>query len=56
MLARLYEGAHHVSDVLSAFVAASVWLLVCARLLLPHRRRESDAEAVRAEGQRSVAA
>ena len=37
MLARLYEGAHHVSDVLSALVAASLWLLVCTRLLLPAR-------------------
>lgn len=37
MLARLYEGAHHVSDVLSAFVAAGLWLLVCTRLLLPQR-------------------
>jgi membrane-associated phospholipid phosphatase len=37
MLARLYVGAHHVSDVLTAFVAATLWLLVCARLLLPAR-------------------
>jgi membrane-associated phospholipid phosphatase len=56
MLARLYEGAHHVSDVLSAFVAASVWLVVCATLLLPHRRREGQADAVRGEDRRSVAA
>jgi membrane-associated phospholipid phosphatase len=56
MLARLYEGAHHVSDVVSAFVAASVWLVVCANLLLPHRRREGQADAVRGEDRRSVAA
>jgi len=37
MLARLYIGAHHVTDVLTAFVAAVLWLLVCARLLLPSR-------------------
>ena len=37
MVARLYIGAHHVTDVLTAFVAASLWLLVCARLLLPRR-------------------
>src|SRR5262249_51488849 len=37
MLARLYVGAHHVTDVLTAFVAALLWLLVCARLLLPGR-------------------
>ena len=56
MLARLYEGAHHVSDVLSAFVAASVWLLVCAGLLLPHRRRDGEPDAVRGEDRRSVTA
>jgi membrane-associated phospholipid phosphatase len=37
MVSRLYVGAHHVSDVLTAFVAALLWLLVCARLLLPQR-------------------
>lgn len=56
MLARLYEGAHHVSDVLSAFVAASVWLLVCAGLLLPHRHAEGEPTAVPGEDTRRVAA
>ena len=37
MVSRLYVGAHHVSDVLTAFGYATVWLLVCARLLLPTR-------------------
>lgn len=37
MLSRLYEGAHHLSDVLVALVVTVVWLLVCARLLLPAR-------------------
>jgi undecaprenyl-diphosphatase len=37
MVARLYEGAHHLSDVLTAFVVTSVWLVVCLRLLLPVR-------------------
>jgi membrane-associated phospholipid phosphatase len=37
MLARLYEGAHHLSDVLTALVVSLVWLAVCARLLLPMR-------------------
>jgi membrane-associated phospholipid phosphatase len=37
MLARLYEGAHHLSDVLIALVVTLVWLVVCARLLLPAR-------------------
>lgn len=39
MLARLYEGAHHLSDVLTALVVTLVWLVVCARLLLPERVR-----------------
>jgi membrane-associated phospholipid phosphatase len=38
MVSRLYVGAHHVSDVLTAFVYAAVWLVLCARLLLPPRR------------------
>ena len=37
MLSRLYVGAHHVSDVVTAFVYAVLWLLLCARLLLPGR-------------------
>ncbi|HEX4686355.1 MAG TPA: phosphatase PAP2 family protein [Nocardioides sp.] len=37
MLSRLYVGAHHVSDVVAAFVYAVLWLLLCARLLLPAR-------------------
>jgi membrane-associated phospholipid phosphatase len=37
MLSRLYVGAHHVSDVLTAFVYACLWLVLCARLLLPTR-------------------
>ena len=37
MLARLYEGAHHLSDVVTALVVTVVWLVVCGRLLLPAR-------------------
>jgi membrane-associated phospholipid phosphatase len=44
MVARLYVGAHHVTDVLTAFVAALLWLLVCTRLLLPQRGAVSAAE------------
>jgi membrane-associated phospholipid phosphatase len=40
MLSRLYVGAHHVSDVLTAFVYATAWLMLCARLLLPQRPSE----------------
>jgi membrane-associated phospholipid phosphatase len=34
LLARLYQGAHHLTDVLATVVYASVWVLVLARLLL----------------------
>lgn len=37
MVSRLYVGAHHVSDVLAAFAYAALWLLLCARMLLPAR-------------------
>jgi membrane-associated phospholipid phosphatase len=39
MLSRLYEGAHHLSDVLTALVVTVIWLAVCARMLLPTRSR-----------------
>ena len=47
MVSRLYVGAHHVSDVLTAFVYAAVWLVLCARLLLP-ARSDRGVEALRA--------
>lgn len=53
MVSRLYVGAHHVTDVLTAFVAAVLWLLVCTRLLLPQRQAASVAEVSEA---RSAAA
>ena len=49
MLARLYVGAHHVSDVLTEFVLASLWIWACARLLLPARAAAPDRAATRAE-------
>ena len=42
LVSRLYVGAHHVSDVLTAFVYAGLWLLLCARMLLPARTPESQ--------------
>jgi membrane-associated phospholipid phosphatase len=42
MVSRLYVGAHHVSDVLTAFVYAGLWLLLCARMLLPSRATPAD--------------
>ena len=39
-VARLYEGAHHLSDVLTSFVYATIWLTVAAVTLLPRESRE----------------
>jgi undecaprenyl-diphosphatase len=40
LLARLYVGAHHLTDALTSVVYASVWLLVVARLVLPRAARD----------------
>ena len=32
---RLYEGAHHVTDVMTSLVLAPIWVAVVARVLLP---------------------
>jgi undecaprenyl-diphosphatase len=59
LLARLYEGAHHVSDVLTSLVYATVWLAVCARLLLPRRgdleRERGGERRLGADGRTTVA-
>jgi membrane-associated phospholipid phosphatase len=39
MLSRIYQGAHHVSDVLAGLATAVVWLTVVARVLLRDRSR-----------------
>ena len=39
MLSRVYQGAHHVSDVLAGLVTAVVWLAVVATVLLRDRSR-----------------
>jgi membrane-associated phospholipid phosphatase len=39
LLARLYEGAHHLTDVVTSVAYASVFLLVLARLVLPGPRQ-----------------
>jgi membrane-associated phospholipid phosphatase len=49
MLARLYAGAHHLSDVLTELVVASLWILTCARLLLPARDATPALEPTRDE-------
>lgn len=37
---RLYQGAHHPTDVITSLVFATAWLLVVARVLLPGEARE----------------
>jgi undecaprenyl-diphosphatase len=37
---RLYQGAHHPTDVITSLVFATAWLLVVARVLLPGQARE----------------
>jgi len=37
---RLYQGAHHPTDVITSLAFATVWLLVVARVLLPGQARE----------------
>lgn len=49
MLARLYAGAHHLSDVLAELVVASLWIWICARLLLPARDSSPALEPARDE-------
>jgi membrane-associated phospholipid phosphatase len=33
-VSRLYEGAHHLTDVLTSLVAATIWLVVLARVVV----------------------
>jgi membrane-associated phospholipid phosphatase len=49
LLARLYQGAHHLTDVLTSIVYASTLLLVMTRLVLPAGRAGS---ALRPPGRR----
>jgi membrane-associated phospholipid phosphatase len=36
--ARLYQGAHHLTDVLTSVVYAAVWITLVARLVLGRER------------------
>jgi undecaprenyl-diphosphatase len=42
LLARLYQGAHHLTDVLTSVLYATVWVIVLARLLLTGGARLSS--------------
>jgi undecaprenyl-diphosphatase len=48
-LSRLYQGAHHLTDVATALVYGTVWVLVCATLL-GLRSTASDAAVPRSAG------
>jgi len=43
---RLYEGAHHLTDVATALVYGSVWLALVARTLVPRSTRGDEHAAV----------
>ena len=42
---RLYQGAHHLTDVLASVVLATAWLVVVSRVLLVPRQRASATRA-----------
>ncbi|MGI8994658.1 MAG: phosphatase PAP2 family protein [Nocardioidaceae bacterium] len=44
VMARLYEGAHHLSDVLTSLVYAATWLGVTTRTLLPRHSTGESAQ------------
>jgi undecaprenyl-diphosphatase len=50
LLSRLYQGAHHLSDVLTALVYATAWVLVTTRVLLPREVRVSGRAAPAGSG------
>ncbi len=41
LLSRLYQGAHHLSDVLTSMVYACLWIAAVASLVLFRERTES---------------
>jgi undecaprenyl-diphosphatase len=53
LLSRLYQGAHHLTDVLTSLVCAGLWLGAVAVLVLPDERpwsrdvRRTDARSAR---------
>ena len=42
-VSRMYEGAHHLSDVLTSLVYASLWLAATALVFLPRHPAEAPA-------------
>ena len=54
--ARLYEGAHHVSDALTSVVYSVVWLAALAVLLLRHRAGGTSPSPSRSSSQAATSA
>ncbi len=54
--ARLYEGAHHVSDALTSIVYSVVWLAALAVLLLRHRAGGTSPSPSRSRSQAATSA
>jgi membrane-associated phospholipid phosphatase len=53
---RIALGAHYLSDVIAAIFLGLIWLMICALLLKPMRRRMIVAVAVSADEPRSATA
>ena len=45
---RLYQGAHHPTDVFTSLVFAPIWVAVVARTLLPQRVADPAPDRVEA--------
>ena len=41
-VSRLYQGAHHLTDVSTSLVAATAWLVVLTRVVDPNEQRGSS--------------
>ncbi len=54
--ARLYEGAHHVSDALTSVVYSVAWLAALAALLLRHRAGGTSASPSRSSSHAATSA
>ena len=53
---RIALGAHYLSDVIAAIVLGVLWLMICALLLKPMRRRVVAAVAIAVEEPRPATA
>ena len=54
-VARLYQGAHHLTDVLTSMAYASVWVITVAAVVLPAAERRVSPRPRAQEGDRDAA-